>query len=139
MNALKTKQHTIYDLMNELGIIESMRNYFYACYETAESLPLHADLLNRENDRILCALAHNRIRNDDILCEPDMEILIDLKNHTVQPLTYRNDSEGIFEQIYDCDESTPVNESLKRELSVYLEEWLRSLIRLNYKLSERKN
>lgn len=138
MNALKTKQQTIFKLLTELGIVENMRNYIYVNYKNDELMTLHVDLLNRENDKILCAIAHNGMQNGDVMRDPDMEIIIDLEKSEAFPLTYRNDYVGVFEQVYEGGESTPQNETLKKELASFLEEWLHSLIKLNYKIDEKE-
>ncbi len=137
MNAVKTKQEVNYELLNEMGIIENMRNYMYVSYENGGMMTLHVDLLNRENDRIFCAIAHNGLQNGDVMADPDMEIVIDLEKKTALPLTYRNDYVGVYEQVYESDEKSIKNETLKNELSTFLEEWLFSMIQLKYKVAEK--
>ena len=84
-------------------------------------MDLNVDRL--DEDRI--AMAHNYIQNGDVMADPDMEIRIDVKRKVAEALTFQQDSLGIYQVVYP--EPGKVNSRLKKELNLFLNQWLNNL------------
>ena len=83
-------------------------------------MDLHVDILYRKGDTARIAIAHNYIQNGDTISDPDMELLVDFKNQTVEAKTFQN--------IYAYSEVEDGNDALQDELNQFLEMWLNNLI-----------
>ena len=83
-------------------------------------MDLHVDILYRKGDTVRIAIAHNYIQNGDTISDPDMELLVDFKNQTVEAKTFQN--------IYAYSEVEDGNDALQDELNQFLEMWLNNLI-----------
>ncbi len=53
-------------------------------------MDLHVDILYRKGDIVKIAIAHNYTQNGDVIPDPDMELLVDFKNQTVEAKTFQN-------------------------------------------------
>ena len=74
-------------------------------------------------DRI--AMAHNFIQNDDLMADPDMEILIDMPSRMAFGMTYQLDSLGVYQNVVDG--AGHINADLRLELSSFLQKWLKNM------------
>ena len=88
-------------------------------------MDLHVDILYRKGDTARIAIAHNYIQNGDTISDPDMELLVDFKNQTVEAKTFQN--------IYAYSEVEDGNDALQDELNEFLEMWLNNLIEQGHK------
>ena len=83
-------------------------------------MDLHLDILSRANDTARIAIAQNYIHNGDIIPDPDMELVVDFKNRTVNAKTYQN--------LYVYSVVVEDDKKLQRELNEFLEMRLDNLI-----------
>ena len=88
-------------------------------------MDLHVDILYRKGDTARIAIAHNYIQNGDTISDPDMELLVDFKNQTVEAKTFQN--------IYAYSEVEDGNDALQDELNEFLAMWLNNLIEQGHK------
>jgi len=88
-------------------------------------IDFHVDILYRKGDTARIAIAHNYIQNGDTISDPDMELLVDFKNQTVEANTFQN--------IYAYSEVEEGNDALQDELNEFLEMWLNNLIEQGHK------
>ena len=83
-------------------------------------MDLHLGILSRANDTARIAIAHNYTQNGDVIPDPDMELLVDFRRHTVNAKTYQNlYVYSVVEQDY---------KKLQGELNEFLDMWLDNLI-----------
>jgi len=88
-------------------------------------MDLHVDILYRKGNTARIAISHNYIQNGDTISDPDMELLVDFKNQTVEANTFQN--------IYAYSEVEEGNDALQDELNEFLEMWLNNLIEQGHK------
>lgn len=86
-------------------------------------MDLSIDILNKEPDKIVIAMAHNYIQNGDVIPDPDMEIAIYPKLKMAEALTYQ-DTFG-YKQVYP--EPGYVYPKMKKELNQFLNQWLNNI------------
>ena len=71
------------------------------------------------------AMAHYGKQNGDLMAEPDMELIVNFDKKEILPATYQNDYLGVYQEVYlDNNQWRP---KLSRELSSFLNTWLRNL------------
>jgi len=83
-------------------------------------MDLNVDILYRKRDTTRIAVAHNYIQNGAVIPDPDMELLGDFKNQTVEAKTFQN--------IYAYSAVEDGNDALQDELNQFLWMWLNNLI-----------
>jgi hypothetical protein len=96
-------------------------------------------LMNLSVDNLLynkIALAHNGIQNGDIMADPDIEVLVNPEKREAEALTFQNDYVGIYQVVYP--EEGKCNTKLKKDLNVFLDDWLSNIIDAQYQLTETK-
>ena len=83
------------------------------------------------------ALAHNGIQNGDVMADPDVEVQIFPEKHEAEALTFQNDYMGIYQVVYP--EKGKCNTKLKKDLNIFLDDWLSNIIDAQYQLTETKS
>lgn len=86
-------------------------------------MDLSIDILSKEPDKMVIAMAHNYIQNGDVVPDPDMEVAIYPKLKMAEALSYQ-DSFG-YKQVYP--EPGFVYPQVKRELNQFLNQWLNNI------------
>ena len=89
--------------------------------------------INLLNYRI--ALAHNGLQNGDVMADPDVEVRIYPDQKIAEALTFQNDYLGIYQEVYDGEKC---NNKLKRELNIFLDDWLANILDSGYELAEKE-
>lgn len=122
---------TMFEKLVKLGIINQDGNLKFNEYLKLKSgnfMDLNIDHLSYKNDdrSIVISLAHNYIQNGDVMADPDMEIRIIPSMKMVEALTFKQDSIGIYQQVYL--EDGRFNPILKNDLNNFLNFWLKNLI-----------
>jgi len=51
------------------------------------------------------SFAHYYLQNGDMMKDPDVVMEIDLANKAAFPLTYQQDGLGLYQEIYECDDT----------------------------------
>lgn len=96
-------------------------------------MDLHFDLLNSGKGGYFAALSHYYKQNGDMIPDPDMVIRIDVKNQTVEALTYQ-DVYG-YKEVYDnYMNPKTVMPSEKKAQNSFLTNWLRNLIQQGHEI-----
>jgi hypothetical protein len=94
-------------------------------------------LMDLNVDRLtqnMIAVAHNGIQNGEVMADPDVQIMIYPESKSSEGITFQNDYLGIHQEVYSEDEKC--NERLKREISIFLDDWLSNIINCEYQLTE---
>lgn len=118
--------HTNYRMLKPfldgLGQAES-RQYEYGGY-----MPLSVNLLYKEKDGVVYSLAHYGEQCGDLMADPDMELKVNRESGTVEPLTYRNDFMGLFQEVYITQNGQLLySKRLRSELDEFLWQWLKNI------------
>ena len=110
------------------------RDTNYIKIKNGSMMPLVVEYLrDEEGCRIYC-MAHNFVQNGDLMADPDMEIKVYKELKAVEALTWQLDSIGKYQQVYSYNEDgrKMVSPRLKRELNVFLGEWLDNIKNQGY-------
>jgi uncharacterized protein YqiB (DUF1249 family) len=128
----RTVYESIYSRLQQIGIIDEsgkMRAE-YLKFKSDGLMDLNVDRL--APDRI--ALAHNGIQNGDVMSDPDVEVRIYPDQKAAEALTFQNDYLGIYQEVYP--EPGKFYPKLKKELNIFLDDWLCNMIEAKYELAE---
>ena len=102
----------------------------YLKYKSNIAMDLNINLLFRNKYSIRISLAHNYIQNGDLMCDPDMEIIIYPESKMVEALTYQ-DCFG-YRRVYD--KKGRVLPKTKNQLNTFLNQWLSNILQQNFEL-----
>lgn len=127
-------------LYNKLSqIIPDMENRLAKGTEYGKSkidgyMDLNFDYLGKDKSgRHMIALSHYYELNGDMVPDPDMHVRIDTKAKTAEAMTFQN--LYIFQRVYDeGNEPTAANEKRKKELNLFLSQWLSNSIEYGYRI-----
>jgi uncharacterized protein YqiB (DUF1249 family) len=131
----RTVYESIYSRLQQLGILEEngVMQAEYLKFKSDGLMDLNVDRL--APDRI--ALAHNGIQNGDVMSDPDVEVRIYPDQKAAEALTFQNDYLGIYQQVYP--EPGKFYPKLKKDLNVFLDDWLCNMIEAKYELAEKES
>ena len=97
-------------------------------YYSGEYMPLVVEKLYEDGDATVYSLTHYGEQNGDAMRDPDMELKIDHAAGTVEPLTFRNDYMGIFDQVYITRNGQKLySPRLRTDLDGFLWQWLKNI------------
>ncbi len=82
----------------------------------------------------IIALAHNGLLNRDVMSDPDVEVKIYREKEEVEALSFQNDYFGIYQQVYPDGGGSYAK--LKKDLNIFLDDWLSNMIDAKYVLTE---
>ena len=90
-------------------------------------MPLSIQLLyDRGDGSYAYSIAHYGTQNGDLMSDPEMEIAVNPTEGTVEPLTYRNDYVGVYQEVYvNC--GLQFRPQLRTELDCFLWQWLKNI------------
>ena len=89
------------------------------------------DILQRKGDVLRIAISHYyKHPSGDMIADPDMEILVNRKTETAEPLTYQDAYQ--YQEVFSEDGSC--NTSLQNSLNEFLLIWLRNLYEQGHKI-----
>ena len=91
------------------------------CIETIGSSPDGTPLIS---------LAHYGVQNEDLMADPEMTFELYTDASLAEPLTYRNDSVGRMQEVYEYSprgNTSRVRPRLKKELRRFAVLWVRNL------------
>ena len=98
-------------------------------YYSGEYMPLVVEYI-AGNDGFpkIFSLTHYGEQNGDAMRDPDMELKVDFEAGTVEPLTFRNDYMGIFQEVYIFRNGQQLySKRLRSELDDFLWHWLKNI------------
>ena len=84
----------------------------------------------------MIALAHNGIQNGDVMADHDVEVKINAEKEEAEALSFQNDYLGIYQTVY---EDGNCNMKLKKDLNIFLDDWLSNIINCEYVLTEKED
>jgi len=120
----------IYDKLNKLGVIALIENNSEAAKSVVDPsggfMDLCFDKLDDDRDKVRISLAHYYKQNGDLMCDPDMEILVYHGLNSAEALTFQMANPPIYQEVYP--EPGKVNPKLKRQLNSFLNTWLKNAI-----------
>lgn len=96
--------------------------------ESSVFMDLHLDIIFRERGgKYHIALSHYYKENGDMVPDPDMRLLVDVKNETVEATEFQNSM--IYSRVYDDSFGRKmVNPKEKNSQNKFLSTWLRNLV-----------
>lgn len=101
--------------------------------ESSVFMDLHLDILDKERSGYHIALSHYFKQNGDMVPNPDMRLLVDIKNKTVQALEFQNAM--IYSRVYDDSyQRKLVNLREKNSQNKFLSQWLKNLIEQDHEI-----
>lgn len=106
----------------------------YIRFEAGESfMPLTIQLI--DENRI--AVSHSYKQNGDLMCDPEMEFVIDKENESLSARTYRQDGLNLYQTNENSDYEV-INHSLEKELNLFAGQWFRNIRDQGYSKKEMK-
>jgi len=100
--------------------------YYYMCFQAGEAfMPLTFE--NIGGNRF--ALMHYYMQDGDMMRDPDMELIIDHENHTVNAMTFAQHP-AIYQEVGEGQEGL----QLQRRLNSFLTQWLKNIGQQGYEL-----
>jgi uncharacterized protein YqiB (DUF1249 family) len=131
----RTVYESIFSRLKQIGIIDKSGKMqaAYMKFKSPGSMDLNVD--NLLNNRI--ALAHNGLQNGDVMADPDVEVQIYPDQKMAEALTFQNDYLGIYQEVYP--EPGKFYPKLKKDLNVFLDDWLCNMIEAKYELAEKES
>lgn len=129
----KNVNNSIFLKLKQIGILdkEGRMKPNNMKFKSESLMDLNVDKLSVN----IIALAHNGIQNGDVMADPDVEVKINAEKEECEALSFQNDYLGICQTVYDDDKC---NTKLKKELNIFLDEWLSNIIESEYVLSEKE-
>lgn len=107
------------------GVIEGRYNYLKLKSTGFMDLTIERLDYNR------ISITHYYPQNGDLMRDPDMELIIDHVKETVMAATFRQDSLGIFQEVYLEDNRW--SPKLSKRLNSFLNEWLSNIASQRFK------
>lgn len=127
----KNVYNSIFIKLKQIGILngKGRMQLRFMKFKSDGLMDLNVDKLSAS----IIALAHNGIQNGDVMADPDVEVKINNEKEECEALSFQNDYMGIYQEVYDegkCDTK------LKKELNIFLDDWLSNIIDSGYELTE---
>ena len=107
----------------------------YQKFKASGFMDLNVDMLYGEEESITIALSHYFRQNGDMIPDPDMEVRIYPEMKMAEALSYQ-DSFG-YQQVYPSP--SQVNLKAKKDLNVFLNQWLSNIIDQGFERSGGKD
>jgi hypothetical protein len=127
----KNIYNSIYEKLVKIGILSLHGEmvHSYMRFTSHGLMDLSCDKLSES----MISLAHNGVLNGDLMCDPDVQIVVCRNTKTAVGITYQNDYLGIFQ---DINATGKVNEAMKKDINIFIDDWLSNIINSEYKLTE---
>lgn len=139
MTELKHAKQNYQDLR---PILEALsRHDFHISVENEPYTRLAAEFLyfSDYKGRPVYYIAHYSTQNGDLMADPEIEFAVDEAAQTVEPVLFRNDYTGSYDEVYkEVDGQMMYSQRLRVSLDAFLHTWLKNLKRQGFiKLIER--
>lgn len=97
-------------------------------------MDLNFDYLGKDERGLhTIALSHNYEQNGDLVPDPDMQIRINTQMKTAEAVTFQN--VYVYQEVYEeIDGKMYVREKLKKELNLFLSQWLSNAIAQGHRI-----
>ncbi len=128
MTELKYAKQNYKDLQPIFSALR--RNDFYIKVENEPYTRFAAEFLcyGDHKGRPVFYIAHTFVQNGDLMFDPEVRFSIDEAEQTVEPLSFRNDCAGSYEEVYkEIDGKLMYSQRRRAELDDFLHKWLINL------------
>lgn len=113
-----TRPHIIYHKFAKLFPQIESQEYRYMRLGAGKALmPLSLEWIEKSKLSIM----HTYVQNGDLMYDPEMTLIIDTVNHTINAETYTLSGLGLYQNVYSNDF---LNENLQKELNSFVLGWL---------------
>ena len=124
---MMNKFEAIYKKLEELGVIDLIEQGKDSAKSVSSGfMDFNLDILYREDESVMIALAHYFKQNGDLCADPDMEVRIFPETQQAEAMTFQQAIPPVFHQVYP--EPGKVIPVLKRDLNNFLNQWLSNAI-----------
>ena len=122
-------------LLHLIPNLSTLQTEHYLRFEAGKSfMPLSIDVLDRQENRLRIALAHNFEMNGDLVPDPDMEVLVDCEAGTVEALTFQD--QRAYREVHP--EPGVTLQHLRSDLNSFLSQWLTNIRNQGFRLVREK-
>lgn len=96
---------------------------------SAPYMDLNMNVLESEGGKMVISLAQNYLQNGDVMCDPDMTLVIVFEMKMAEALSFQQDGLPVIGTLYQVVYPKPgyVNMKNKKELNSFLDKWLGNL------------
>ena len=99
--------------------------------ESPGFMDFNLDILQRKGNELRIAISHYyKHQSGDMIPDPDMEVMVNRKTETAEPLTYQDCYR--YQDVYS--EASSCNQSLQHSLNEFLLMWLNNLYEQGHKI-----
>lgn len=126
-----TREERIYQrILKVFPDLEVMEVGGHRKIENKPYIPLSLDILADTSHGRIIALAHNSEMNGDLMCDPDMEILISHRLHRAAAMTFQNSYLSVYQQCLYYDECGTIlsKPKLQKQLNAFLDQWTKNIL-----------
>lgn len=109
----------------------------YKRYESGGLMPLVMEYLhyNDYKGRPVYSMAHYGEQNGDLMRDPDLVFSVDWEAGTVEPMSFRNDYMGVYQEVYiERDGKHLYSQRLRVDLDEFLYQWMANIEASKYEL-----
>ena len=125
---MKPTKHATTNYKRLLPFIVRLNDATHRRFESEGYMPLVIEKLYADGTATVYSLTHYGEQNGDAMRDPDMELKVDFDAGTVEPLTFRNDYLGIFQEVYiNRDGKRMYSPRLRTDLDDFLWHWLQNI------------
>ena len=130
---MKPTKHATTNYRMIRPLIDGLDGGTHRRYEAPGFMPLVVESLYQDDGATVYSLTHYGEQNGDAMRDPDMELKIDHAAGTVEPLTFRNDYMGIFQEVYISRNGQRLySPRLRTDLDNFLWHWLQNIKEQGY-------
>lgn len=107
----------------------------YISVENAPYLRFAAEYLYYSDykGRPVYYMAHRDVQNGDLMADPEIDFAVDEAAQTIEPLLFRNDYIGAYDEVYkEVNGQTVYSPSRRASLDEFLHDWLQNLKRQGF-------
>lgn len=128
-----TKEERIYKrIIKIFPDIQMMQVGDCRAIENKPFMPLSLDVIDDFSLGLIIAMSHHALdaASGDLMCDPDMQILINFELGTATPMSYQNDWLGIYQEslFFGEDGQLLYRQELMRDLTILLDMWTQDLL-----------
>jgi len=126
-----TREERIYKrLLTIFPNLEAMAVGGYRKVVNEPYMALSMDVLDDNQYGRIISISHTFLQNNDVMADPDMQVLISFKKESAQAMTFQNDCVGIYQEclFFDDNGKLLVRMKLLKELNQFLDMWTKNLI-----------
>ncbi len=116
-------------------LIERLKNgeKIYGKSKLTGYMDFNIEFIHKDSTGYYLAMSHYYESGGDLIADPDMKILVDTRNQTVQALEFQNGM--YYRKVYDDTyKRRLVDDSEKKSQNAFLNQWLKNLIKQGHEV-----